>query len=130
MLKKERNYEFRDRLRTLHRKNIRDYAVKATADETEIGNGWQVIMPADYSEVVYTAVQDFQDYLFTSMKVSVMAAEDAGDCRGENCESGAIFLKVVPVMSEDYVIDVRESIEIKGKMTGHWHRLFIVWKTG
>lgn len=115
MLKKERNYEFRDRLRTLHRKNIRDYAVKATADETEIGNGWQVIMPADYSEVVYTAVQDFQDYLFTSMKVSVMAAEDAGDCRGENCESGAIFLKVVPVMSEDYVIDVRESIEIKGK---------------
>ena len=64
MLKKERKYEFRDRLREVHVKARRDMRVVASSEELEITDGWIVKLPESYSEVVYTAAKDFQDYMF------------------------------------------------------------------
>ena len=44
MLKAEKNYQFRERMRALHG-DQRDAAVKAAADELAIETGWQVVLP-------------------------------------------------------------------------------------
>lgn len=110
MLKEERKYEFRDRLREVHVKARRDMSVVAAAHELEITDGWIVKLPESYSEVVYTAAKDFQDYMFASMGVSVMiSAKGACGAPGEIC------LSVVCGQKEDYVIRVGEKICIEGK---------------
>ena len=39
MLKKERNYEFRERMLEIHKKGIRDYSLEAKTDEFQITDG-------------------------------------------------------------------------------------------
>lgn len=110
MLKKERKYEFRDRLRVLHRSNLRDYRVVAKEEELEIATGWSINLPADYTEVSYTAAKDFQDYLFTSMKVSVLITNQA-----ERAASKVIELLVDASQKEDYVIRIEDNVVITGR---------------
>ena len=108
MLKAEKNYEFRQRMRVLHRRDRRCEDIVATADEITVESGWQVVLPAAYGEVVLTAAQDLQEYLFVSMKVSVMLAEARND-------APAIALSVDTEQTEDYIITIDDGIAISGK---------------
>lgn len=106
-LAREKNYEFRNRMRILHKKNVRDFSLTAGADELEIKNGCCVVLPKDCGEVLITAAQDFQDYLFTSMEVSASLSYNA-------CAE-AITLKIAPENEEDYIITVDDAITVTGK---------------
>ncbi|MBQ4516405.1 MAG: hypothetical protein II978_06415 [Clostridia bacterium] len=107
MLKKEVNYQFRDRLRSIHKKDLRNFSLSAENDEFEIKNGITVVLPKDSTEVTLTAAQDFVEYLFVSMKVSAMIGYEAsGD---------AVVLKIAPENKEDYIITFDDVITITGK---------------
>ena len=108
MLKSEKNYQFRDRMRVLHRTDVLDKRVVADEDELELENGWQLVLPVGYGDVALTAAQDLQTYLFVSMKVSALLVTEQTDER-------AIVMSVDPAQSEDYVITVGESITVVGK---------------
>ncbi len=108
MLNVEKSYEFRNRMRVLHRADVRDFTVKAAADELTVENGWQVVLPELYGDVVMVAAQDLQEHLFVSMKVSVLLVTEQTDSR-------AITLTVNPAQREDYVITVGDGIAVVGK---------------
>lgn len=108
MLKTEKNYAFRNRMRVLHQKAVCDTAVVAGDDEITIENGWQLVLPEAYGDVALVAAQDLQDYLFTSMKVSVLLVD-------EQTAERAITLTVDPDQCEDYVITVGDTIAVVGK---------------
>lgn len=73
----EKKYQFKTDLLNIHKKDRRNFSLKADANEFELKNGFSIVVPEDASEVIMTAVRDFSDYLFTSMKVSNMIALDA-----------------------------------------------------
>ena len=74
----QNNYDFRKELMQWHRPGLR---VEYTpgADEISLEN-ITVLIPADAGEVLLTAAQDFQDFLFTSMDCS--AALSRGNAAG------------------------------------------------
>ncbi|NLM78761.1 MAG: hypothetical protein GX173_11855, partial [Ruminococcaceae bacterium] len=78
MLKKERNYDFRKRLLQIHKKDHRDLRLTAHPDELALTDGFRIILPQGYGEVLYIAALDFIDYLFVSMRVSACLSEDTG----------------------------------------------------
>ena len=76
----EQNYDFRKELMQWHRPNLRcDYA--PGADEVSLDDTFTIVIPKDSGEVLVTAAQDFQDYLFTSMDCS--AALSRGKAAGK-----------------------------------------------
>ncbi len=75
----ERNYEFRKRLRAVHKPNRRDPERTAEPGEAAIGDGWRIVVPRGASELLVAVAKDLQDYLFTSMGVGAQLANDAGD---------------------------------------------------
>lgn len=108
MLKPERNYQFRDRMRVLHRSDVLDTRVVADEEELELENGWQLVLPVGYGDVALTAAQDLQTYLFVSMNVSALLVTEQTDER-------AIVMSIDAAQSEDYVITVGEDITVVGK---------------
>ncbi|MBR6729698.1 MAG: hypothetical protein IKL80_06015 [Clostridia bacterium] len=108
MLKKEQKYEFRKRLRCLHKKDVRNYALSAAADELAIHSGVSLVLPEGSGEVILCGAKDFLDYLFTSMGVSAMLAYEKGDKQN-------VLLTLEPSLDEDYIISVSEEVVIKGK---------------
>lgn len=72
MLLKEKRYDFKKELLTVHKKDRRDYALLPNENELVIPNGFIVALPKACDKVVMTAAKDFQDYLFTSMGISAM----------------------------------------------------------
>lgn len=71
----ERLYEFRKRLNVVHKPDRRDWNVQRREDEVEISNEWRIVISASASPLLIHVAQDLQDYLFTSMKVSVSLHE-------------------------------------------------------
>lgn len=71
-LKEEQNYAFRKRLAQLHRPDRRDARVTCGAEEMEIREGWSILVLEGCSPVILNAAKDLQDYLLTSMGVSVL----------------------------------------------------------
>ena len=69
MLKKEKRYEFRNKLMEVHKKNIRNVSLKVEADEFEIKDQFIIVLPQEDDLVVRTAAYDFADYLYTSMNL-------------------------------------------------------------
>ena len=67
----ERNYEFRKRLLEIHQKNRRDPSLLPAADELVLNQESDIYIPADAGRVLLCAARDLQDYLFTSMGLSV-----------------------------------------------------------
>ena len=65
----EKNYDFRARHWTVHRPGRRDPARLCAPGEVLIDDGWT--LGGDGGEVTENAVRDLQDYLWTSMGVSV-----------------------------------------------------------
>ena len=85
----EHHYEFRRRLAVVHKPDRRDASVQPTENDTLVEEGWSILIPSGCSPVLRTAAQDLQDYLLTSMNVSVLLrpvddlSPDAGS--GERC---------------------------------------------
>lgn len=68
----ERNYEFRNRLDEVHKPNRRDPQLLPDADECGIAEGWQIVIGEQATPLVVHVAKDLQDYLLTSMNVSVL----------------------------------------------------------
>lgn len=71
-LKKEKNYEFRKFLENIHTPDRRDYTVVCGENEVQINDGWTIVVEKDCSKVILNVAKDLQDYLLTSMNVSVL----------------------------------------------------------
>ena len=67
----ERNYQFRERMMVVHKKNRRDYDRKKAENEIEIDSSWTITIPRDYDKLTEKSCRDLEDYFFTSMGVSV-----------------------------------------------------------
>ncbi len=63
-------YEFRKEMLQLHRPDILDAQYIPQSGEICIDD-WHIVIPKDCGRVLYTAVQDLQDYLLTSLNTSV-----------------------------------------------------------
>ncbi len=74
MLKKENNYDFREELRQVHKKDRRDYSEVCGASELELKNGVCIVVPQTEDVVIYTAAKDFADYLLVSMGIGAMVS--------------------------------------------------------
>lgn len=68
----ERAYEFRKDLNCVHKKDRRDFSIKATGNELAVENGWEIVIDSTASELVETTAKDLQDYFFVNMNVSVI----------------------------------------------------------
>ena len=102
MLKKERNYQFRERMLEVHRKNLRDFTLTAENDEFEINEGILIAIGKDCDIVIETAAKDFNDYLMTSMEIG-------GAVSRKSDVSGAINVKIA-----DTSVDMTGADSTKG----------------
>ncbi len=102
MLKKERNYQFRERMLEVHQKNLRNYSIKAEDDEFVINEGIFVAIGKNADIVIETAAKDFLDYLITSMDIGAALTTK------ENVK-GAINVKIA-----DETIDMTCADATKG----------------
>lgn len=117
-LKEEKNYEFRKRLLTLHKKGIRNINRVPTEQEFVISDGCVIQLPEDAGEVMQTAAKDLVEYLFTSMEVSAMLKKGY---LSDSKTHGHVFIHT-PNDSEEilgeangymgYRIDIDEDIHI------------------
>lgn len=108
MLSKEKKYEFRKRLLEIHKKNIRNLSLKPETDEFVIKNGFEILLPENFGDVALTGARDFCDYLFVSMNVSAMIVT-------KSLENNAAICRIDDKLSEDYLINFAENIEITAK---------------
>ena len=69
MLKKQNNYDFKSELLVVHKTDIRDKSAVKDKDEFEFFDGISILVKNPESQVIMTALRDFEDYLFTSMNV-------------------------------------------------------------
>ena len=76
MLKPQNNYDFKKELLVVHEPDIRDYSLIKEKDEFEFFNGIKIFVKQNKSDVIMTAVRDFEDYLFTSQGVSAMVVKE------------------------------------------------------
>lgn len=68
----ERNYEFRKRLEIVHQPDLRQENVVLEPDELLIDDDWTILIGSRAPQLVINVAKDLQDYLFTSMNVSVL----------------------------------------------------------
>ena len=76
---KENNYEFCKRLLEVHKKDRRDFSLLPKENEFAFQNNVKIYIPENAGEVLLTAAKDFEDYLFTSMKLSASIDYDDGE---------------------------------------------------
>lgn len=107
-LTKEKNYEFRKRMRILHQAALRDNTLLAEADDLILENGLYVVLPENSGEVILCAAKDFQDFLFTSMGLSSMLVREQG--QGLN-----LVLVLDATLEADYHIAVSDCVMVRGK---------------
>ena len=68
---KEQNYDFRYRHWQVHRPNRRRAERIAAANEVMLDETWSLGCALDASPLAWKALKDFQDYLLTSMGISL-----------------------------------------------------------
>ena len=83
----ERNYQFRQRLNEVHRPDRRDPEAEPADGEAVVDSGWRIVIDVGASDYLIRVAQDLQDYLFTSMGVSVLLvrAEEPSTGTAEPC---------------------------------------------
>ncbi len=64
-------YDFRKEMLQIHRENIRDMEYVPEKNQTLIDESWCIGFFKDSNRVILTGVKDLQDYLFTSLNVSL-----------------------------------------------------------
>ena len=105
---KEKKYEFRKRMRCVHKENIRDYSLTPMTDEVQIDDV-EIVLPENCGVVAYHAARDFQDYLYTSMRVSAILRHELGK------DPLSIVLSLSDNIEETYIIRIDDSILITAK---------------
>ena len=80
---KEVNYQFRQRYSVIHCPDRRDADKVCGVGQVEVDNTWTIVIPADADAVVKNAARDLEDYLFTSMNVSVRVAREGSNAVGD-----------------------------------------------
>lgn len=66
---KEKNYDFRKTMLSVHSKNIRNDKLSPLENEFVIKDGTAIVIGENASDVILTAAQDFTAYLFESMNI-------------------------------------------------------------
>ncbi len=102
MRKIEKHYDFRKKLLQIHKKDIRDFSLKAEKNEFVISDGMRICVEKNASDVVMVAVKDFCDYMLTSMNVSLVI-----DNKGCLTDDGTI------------IVHIAEKSESLGKGNGY-----------
>ena len=69
----EKNYDFRERLRSVHKAGRRNYAVWQRISGAVVDDSWQIVFPDAAGKVVRNAVWDLQEYFEVSMGCYVKA---------------------------------------------------------
>ncbi len=82
----ERNFQFRQRLNTVHLPDRRDPKLLPDAGDTVVADGWRIVFSTNRTEYLTGVAQDLQDYFFTSMQVSTLLT------RGQKTGLPAILL--------------------------------------
>ena len=72
----ERHFEFRRQLNVVHPPGRRDMDLTPQPGEVAIDNGWTIVLGPGASDYLVGIAQDLQDYLFTSMKTSVLLTRE------------------------------------------------------
>lgn len=70
-LKKEKNYEFKKILETVHIPNRADPNVVCGPDELALDEDWTILVEEGCSRVILNVAKDLQDYLLVSMGLSL-----------------------------------------------------------
>ncbi len=104
MLKKEVNYEFRKRMLEVHKKDIRDFSLTASAEEFEIKDAIVITVPENAQEVAFVAAQDFCDFLLKSMNVAAAVKKGEADMQR----------KIELFLAEDKGVDLGEYKGYRG----------------
>ena len=111
MLEKEKNYAFRKKLLKVHKDFLRDSSEIPQEDEFTFEDGMIVSIPPDADRVIMTAARDFQDYLWTSMGVSVrLSAKEAGEISLRIAASGLQQADC----KMGFMIDIKASVGVYG----------------
>ena len=71
----ERNYDFLARMREIHRPGRRNAQIQCQPVEIEIKASWTLALEGDFGTGGHKALADLQDYLWTSMRLSLRLAE-------------------------------------------------------
>ena len=83
-MQQERHYEFRERMRQVHRPGRREAGVTPVAGEVMLDESWVIAAPAGAPETVLRVARDLQEYFFDSMDLSLLLVEaGSGDGRRE-----------------------------------------------
>jgi len=106
MLKTEKKYEFRKRMLTIHKADLRDEALVPAADELVIEDDFVLYVPEGAADVAWTAARDFVDYMLISMNVSVRVK------KGQTKGAGCLSYEMDPAMEKGYTIQVEDGIHI------------------
>ena len=69
-MQKERNYDFRKRLLQVHRKDIRDHTLTPTAEETELRDGFRIVLLSDLHGARYGEKQKYLGSALSGMPYS------------------------------------------------------------
>ncbi|MDA0744956.1 MAG: hypothetical protein O2954_00420 [bacterium] len=77
----EHNYAFRKRIDQVHKSDRRDPDGRPETGEVVVADGWRIAVVGNASAYLLGVAKDLQDYLFTSMNVSVLLVrvEGSGD---------------------------------------------------
>ena len=71
-MKTEKNYDFLKRMRVIHKPHRRKAdALPVNHQELLLDASWQILLPVDATSLMIRAAEDLQDYLFTSMEISL-----------------------------------------------------------
>ena len=114
-----RNYEFRKELQEIHRPDIRDLSYVPGADEITIDDSWRIVIARDADRVIKTGALDLQDYLFTSLDVSVAVKRMELDQIPPKSIVVATFEQLGKTWGKEpigasYTIDVAQSVIVTG----------------
>lgn len=112
--KPERSYQFRQRLLTVHEKNRRDRNKLPEENQILIDNRWEILLPVNAERAVVAAAKDMQDYLFTSMSVSLKLTEYNKLCKTLTQKLIFIIGNEELDTSGSYKIDANKNVIIYG----------------
>ena len=114
------NYDFRKELYQVHRPDILDKSYVPGADEICIDDSYVIAISRDASRVTKTGALDLQDYLFTSLDVSV--AVKRMDLKGELPQKAIVVGTCEELgktwegeqIGASYTLDIGEQIVVCG----------------
>ncbi len=100
----EKNYDFKKRMRVIHQPARRDFSLQPSTEEVSLSENWSLVLGAGFGRGGEKAATDFQDYLRTSMGLSLclrsepteVATPTLGLTKISGLSKGAFLLQVSP----------------------------------